>query len=183
MSTPGSRTSRRCRSAEPGIEVRPISQEDLGAVCRDLSDRTEAIHRERLELQERDGFLYLIAWREAHAVGHVFVGWSPRDVVHWIERRTEPWIRDLAVPPEHRRRGVGRALMERVEQELLGRGFASLWFDTGISDGYAAARSLYEGMGYRRASGEFVISARMPTSVESERPWIDIVFQMSKRLS
>jgi hypothetical protein len=72
--------------------------------------------------------------------------------------------------------------MERVEQELLARGFESLWFDTGISDGYAAARALYEDMGYRRASGEFVISARIPAGVVSDRPWVDIVFQMSKRL-
>jgi GNAT superfamily N-acetyltransferase len=94
----------------------------------------------------------------------------------------EPWIRDLAVPPDHRRRGIGRTLMERVEQELLARGFDSLWFDTGTSDGYTAARSLYEGMGYRRASHEFVISARIPAGVESERPWVDVVFQMCKSL-
>jgi ribosomal protein S18 acetylase RimI-like enzyme len=94
----------------------------------------------------------------------------------------EPWIRDLAVDSEHRHRGVGRALMERAEQELVSRGFSSVWFDTGISEGYAAARSLYEGMGYRRASGEFIISAQIPAGMESERPWIDIVFQMSKRL-
>ena len=94
----------------------------------------------------------------------------------------EPWIRDLFVVPEHRRHGAGRALMERTEQEVLSRGFRSLWFDTGIDEGYAAARALYEDMGYRRAGGNFVISARIPADVESDRAWIDIVFQMTKRL-
>jgi GNAT superfamily N-acetyltransferase len=126
--------------------------------------------------------VYLVAWSGGHAVGHVFVGWGPRDVVHWIERRSEPWVRDLWVASEHRRRGIGRALMERAEDELRSRGFTSLWFDTGIDEGYAAARALYEEMGYRRASGEFVISARIPADVESDRAWVDIVFQMSKRL-
>jgi GNAT superfamily N-acetyltransferase len=94
----------------------------------------------------------------------------------------EPWIRDLFVDPEHRRHGAGRALMERVEQELIVRGFDSVWFDTGIDDGYAAARALYEDMGYRRASGNFVISARIPADMESDGAWVDIVFQMAKRL-
>jgi hypothetical protein len=37
-------------------------------------------------------------------------------------------------------------------------------------------------MGYRRASGNFVISARIPADMESDRAWVDIVFQMAKRL-
>ena len=94
----------------------------------------------------------------------------------------EPWIRDLFVDPEHRRHGAGRALMERAEQEMVSRGFHSLWFDTGISEGYAAARALYEGIGYRRAGGNFVISARIPSDMESDRAWVDVVFQMLKRL-
>jgi GNAT superfamily N-acetyltransferase len=177
---PVSPTFRRCRSAD--VEIHPISEEELGAVCRDLDDRPATVHRERLELQERGGFLYLIAWSGDRAIGHVFVGWSARDVVHWIERRTEPWIRDLAVIREHRRLGAGRALMERAEEEVLSRGFRWLWFDTGIDDGYAAARALYEEMGYRRASGNFVISARIPAGVESDRAWVDVVFPMTKRL-
>jgi len=72
--------------------------------------------------------------------------------------------------------------MDRAEQEMQSRGFRSLCFDTGIDDGYAAARSLYEDMGYRRASGDFVISARIPAGVESDRPWVDVVFQMSRSL-
>ena len=94
----------------------------------------------------------------------------------------EPWVRDLFVDPDHRRRGAGRALMESAEEEMLSRGFRSLWFDTGIDEGYAAARALYEDMGYRRASGDFVISAQIPAGVESDRAWVDVVFQMSKRL-
>jgi hypothetical protein len=73
--------------------------------------------------------------------------------------------------------------MERAEYELRSRGFRSLWLDTGIDEGYAAARAMYEGMGYRRASGDFVISARIPPEVESDRAWVDIVFQMSKSLT
>jgi hypothetical protein len=77
---------------------------------------------------------------------------------------------------------ASRALMERAEDELRSRGFGSLWLDTGIDEGYSAARAMYEEMGYRRASGEFVISARIPADVESDRPWVDVVFQMTKSL-
>jgi GNAT superfamily N-acetyltransferase len=94
----------------------------------------------------------------------------------------EPWIRDLWVAPEQRRRGVGRALMERAEQELKARGFDSLWFDTGIGESYAAARTLYEDMGYRRVSGEFILSARVLADSGPDRLFAGIVFQMSKSL-
>jgi GNAT superfamily N-acetyltransferase len=100
-----------------------------------------------LDLQDRGDSLYLIAWSGDDAVGRVFIGWSPRDIVHLIERRMEPWIRDLFVSEKHRGSGFGRDLMDAAEAALVEHGFDSVWFDTGISDGYAAARALYESMG------------------------------------
>ena len=73
--------------------------------------------------------------------------------------------------------------MDRAEREVLSRGLGSLWLDTGVDEGYAAARALYESIGYRRASGDFVISARIRAGQESDRPWVDIVYQMSKSLA
>ena len=59
----------------------------------------------------------------------------------------------MAVRPEHHRRGMGRALVERAAQYARAEGFALLHVKTlapGDPDpGYAATRQFYEAMGFR----------------------------------
>ncbi len=109
--------------------------------------------------------------------------WTERNTSSFIERRGLPGVFGLEVLPEHREAGIGRALMLAVERELLERGFDSVWLDTGVSEEYAAGRRLYDRLGYRRLGGDYVISARVPADVKADRPWLDIVFQMTKRLA
>jgi GNAT superfamily N-acetyltransferase len=181
-STPASRTSRRCRSADPQLEVRPISEEDFDAVCRALPGWPPSRHRDRFDKQLAGDFLYLIGWVGDAVAGHVSVEWTPRNTSSFIERRGLPGVFGLEVVPHHRGKGFGRALMLAVEEELRSRGFAEVWLDTGVSEGYAAARRMYDGLGYRRLRGDYVISARVPDDVETDRLWVDVVFQMTKRL-
>jgi hypothetical protein len=36
---------------------------------------------------------------------------------------------------------------------------------------------MYDGLGYRRLGGDYVISARIPDDVETDRLWVDVVFR------
>jgi GNAT superfamily N-acetyltransferase len=58
------------------------------------------------------------------------------------------WVEDLAVEPKRRRVGVGRALMEHLEDLARGRGLTRGGPRAGVDEGYAAARRLYESLGY-----------------------------------
>jgi GNAT superfamily N-acetyltransferase len=60
-------------------------------------------------------------------------------VVHW-----------LLVDPKSRRRGIGRQLMMRLEQDAWERGFREVRLETHA--GWRAAVALYRALGYRPAS-------------------------------
>ena len=98
-----------------------------------------------------------------------------------IEWRGRALVDDLYVDPAHRRRGIGRALMKRLEEEAHSAGMTGIGLDTGLDDGYAAARALYAGLGYERESGPYIVSARMPPDA---RPpiFLEILAIWTKRL-
>ena len=56
-------------------------------------------------------------------------------------------ILNLAVAPEHRRRGLGRALLEEALTILGGQGCGSVFLE--VRESNAAARELYERRGFR----------------------------------
>jgi ribosomal-protein-alanine N-acetyltransferase len=56
-------------------------------------------------------------------------------------------IADLAVAPASRRRGVGRALLDRALVELAGRGVRALYLE--VRESNHAARTLYESSGFQ----------------------------------
>jgi ribosomal-protein-alanine N-acetyltransferase len=58
----------------------------------------------------------------------------------------EAEIADLAVAPDARRRGIGRALLERVSAELIERGVRALFLE--VRESNRAARTLYEANGF-----------------------------------
>jgi len=55
-------------------------------------------------------------------------------------------IMNLGVAPAHRRQGIGRALVERMLQELAGRGVRTVYLEVRASN--ASARQLYESLGF-----------------------------------
>lgn len=55
----------------------------------------------------------------------------------------------IAVDPEARRRGVGRALLSQVETEVKARGGRLLVIETSGLPSYAPTRQFYESCGYR----------------------------------
>jgi GNAT superfamily N-acetyltransferase len=80
----------------------------------------------------------------------------------WSEsayREACPEIRDLAVGEGWVRRGIGSALVAASEAEARAAGFDRIGLGVGLEESYAAARSLYERLGYATAHGPFVSAA------------------------
>lgn len=64
----------------------------------------------------------------------------------WRASVDELWLLNLAVLPSHRRRGLGRLLLNEGERLAEERGLTSVWLE--VREGNAGARALYEGAGF-----------------------------------
>lgn len=73
-------------------------------------------------------------------------GAPPMGFVLARQAADEAEILTLAVAPEHRRRGVGRALMGAAQDALAERGVRRLFLEVGA--GNEAATTLYVGLGF-----------------------------------
>ncbi len=145
------------------VDVHPLELHEVERVVAHLPDRSRTQHERRLDAQRNGRYRYLIAWVDGVAVGHVGVGF-PDDarIDELIEWRGLGLVDDLYVRPPARGRGIGRALMEVLEAEARSAGVRGVGLETGIDDGYAAARGLYRTLGFEEVAGPFVASARMP---------------------
>jgi GNAT superfamily N-acetyltransferase len=121
-------------------------------------------YRDRVAYQSRGLAVQLVAWSGDDPLGRAMLvlpghpEWSPSAF-----RETCPEIRDLAVAPQARRRGVGSALIDALEREAIEAGFDRIGLMVGLDDDYAAARAVYERRGYRFAHGPFISAARLAT--------------------
>ena len=85
-----------------------------------------------------DGHHLLVAYEEGAAVGFV----SGVEVTH-PDKGTEIFLYELAVDEPFRRRGIGRALVERLAALAREAGCYGMWVITDMDNG--AARATYEG--------------------------------------
>lgn len=110
-------------------EVRPLAPDEL-----ELVD-------ERLPLDRLDqpGGEWLVAWDGEEPVGHAHVDW----------RRSPPELQNVFVVESHRRRGIASTLSLAAEELVRARGHTAVALDVDVEN--AAARSLYEKLGYRPA--------------------------------
>jgi GNAT superfamily N-acetyltransferase len=90
-----------------------------------------------LDRLEQPGGEWLVAWDGARPVGHAHVDW----------RSDPPEVQNLFVADSHRRRGVATSLSAAVEDLARSRGHARVALDVDVEN--AAARALYEKLGYR----------------------------------
>ncbi len=97
-----------------------------------------------LEIVETHGHLSLIAECDGVAAGFVLVLDSLPDEVTGDD---QAFVAYMAVRPEHRGRGVGRALLERAEDEARRKG--TPYISLMVTEENLAARTLYERAGYR----------------------------------
>jgi ribosomal protein S18 acetylase RimI-like enzyme len=101
----------------PVVKIRLYRESDEEAVSEIWNDAfsIEAPHHQpKASIQRKlavDPDLFFVATVDSSVVGTVMGGYDGH----------RGWIYALAVRPEHRHRGIGRALMARVEEELIKR--------------------------------------------------------------
>lgn len=73
-------------------------------------------------------------------------------------------IKSMRTPANQRRRGAGRAMLAHILQEARRRGYARLSLETGATEAFRPAQSLYESFGFT-CCGPFAAYADDPHSV------------------
>ena len=149
------------------LNVRPATVDDYNTVCA-LFDEVDRLHREHLPhifrqpeeaAREKDYYLGLIA-DENVALLVADVDGSPVGFGHAILRdapgmpifvpRRYAAIDSLVVKSGFRNRGIGRALVDRVQEWALAKGAGSI--ELNVYEFNETAISFYEGLGYRTLS-------------------------------
>lgn len=74
------------------------------------------------------GTRYYVARLDGRIVGFMGLWFDPTGAISVLE---PPQVIDVAVMPEYRRQGVGRALMAVAARETLAAGYDRLWLYTG----------------------------------------------------
>lgn len=111
----------------------------------------------RIDAQRAGTLAQVAAWVDDRAIGraHVlFPGASEWSISAHREQCAE--VRDVFVAPEYRRHGVATAMMDLIERTVRERGLRRIGLSVAQDDEGAAARALYERIGYRFAHGPYV---------------------------
>jgi GNAT superfamily N-acetyltransferase len=146
----------------PSAEIRRLTRADLPACNATMPSWNGAEYERRLREQDRGLAVQLVAWVGEEAVGRAMLVLAGNE--EWSAsafRETCAEIRDLAVESAWQRRGIGRSLIASLEAEARAAGARRIGLGVGLDDDYAAARAMYEGLGYRFAHGPFVGSAKL----------------------
>ena len=98
------------------------------------------------EFFDRDDMVLLVAEEDDGALVGVAVG-NIRDTLPTFQTRTNGFVWDLCVLPTHRRRGIGRRLMEEMFDEMKRRGCDDVILHVALRN--RAGIRLYEKLGMR----------------------------------
>ena len=145
------------------IAVESADREDVGALLVAVGAWSESLYPP----ESRHG-LDLAAYRRPEVTlfvareGGVALGCG----AYQLERDGSAEIKSMFVTPEARGRGIGRALLAAIEDDLRGR-VTTLRLETGIKQ--LPAIQLYESVGFRRR-GPFSSYRDDPLSVFMEKP-------------
>ena len=155
------------------VEVHPLIRQELLAVERALPYGPPEKHAERLDRQQREAVVYLIAWHQGKPVGHGLLKWRGADE-HHIVRAFQggcPDIEDLFVLEAYRSRSVGTQILRAAEHLVREHGFDRIGLSVDVRN--PRARALYERLGYQDAGlglhsehGEYVNQAGGVTTWE-----------------
>ena len=133
----------------PGLAVREAGLADLGAILgidQDCFEPFWRYHRTGLERFARIGRL-AVGTIDGRIVGYTLA----------TSRAGDGSLGRLAVAPDLRRRGIGRALAEEAVGWLAGQGVRSAVLST--QEANTASRSLYRGMGFAETGDVLVACA------------------------
>jgi ribosomal protein S18 acetylase RimI-like enzyme len=125
---------------------------DVAAIEDTLPSGPSQFHRRRFELS--DGSVYLLAWIDDVAVGHVLV--TPESKYPEIRAQLGrlPEVNGLGVADAYRRKGVARALMAEAVKIASGQGCDRLGL--AVEPDNEPAVRLYEALGFERRNLEVV---------------------------
>ncbi|MBX7083026.1 MAG: GNAT family N-acetyltransferase [Nannocystaceae bacterium] len=157
------------------VEIRALRDEDRAAVAA-LDTRYETRSIFELALCPRSITLVerTLPQPRVHAypMGDVFAHWARWDtafvaddggIVGFAACELEPWharmvLWHLYVAPSHRRAGIGRALLSRVEDEGRRHGAARVWLET--TNVNVPGVAAYERMGYALVGADVTLYER-----------------------
>jgi putative acetyltransferase len=120
-----------------GPEIRALLEEHL-AHMRAISP-PESVHALDLERLRRPEIAFWTAWDGAELLG---CGALKRMGEHDGE------IKSMRTATRHQRRGVARALLAHILAHARGDGVKRLWLETGATDHFLPARTLYAAFGF-----------------------------------
>jgi D-alanine-D-alanine ligase len=100
---------------------------------------------ERLLRGAASGYFFIFAEAQGRVVGYACYGPVPATLTTWDLY----WI---AVDPERRRGGLGRALLTRAEQAIAAAGGRDVYIETSSRGLYGPTREFYLAAGYRLAA-------------------------------
>ena len=106
---------------------------EIRALASDEVERVAAVLG--LARLDRDDGVYLVAWEGDDPSGHARLAFTE-----------PPELQDLSVRPDHRRRGIGSALLAAVEQEARRRGCDRIRLQ--VSADNEPAQALFRARGY-----------------------------------
>lgn len=143
-------------------ELRPVSEDDLDLICRHRQEMFReagcpdsklsamaapfrAWLAERLASGAYFGFIAEADGRPTGGIGLMVIDWPPHPEHPDEDRRG--YVLNLFVEPDHRGRGIARALMQRAEGCFAERGASFM-----ILHATEAGRPLYESLGWGRTA-------------------------------
>jgi [ribosomal protein S18]-alanine N-acetyltransferase len=126
---------------DPALTIAPLTEDDLEDVLRlervcFADPWSRQAFRQELRSARQGGYSRVV--REAGELHGYSIAWFVADEGH---------LANLAVAPEHRRRGLARHLLEDFIEEARGRASRILWLEVRVSN--LAAIRLYERYRFR----------------------------------
>jgi ribosomal protein S18 acetylase RimI-like enzyme len=123
------------------VQIRPVAADDLDALIElwVACELTRPWNDPRVDIERKladSPALLLVGTDGRVVVGSVMAGYDG----------LRGWINYLAVSPEQRGRGLGRALMDAAEERLAALGCVKI--NLQLRNTNAAARGFYEAIGY-----------------------------------
>lgn len=109
----------------------------------------ESVHALDLDKLRSPDIRFWTAWEAGQLVGCGALKALSKD---------EGEIKSMRTPKAIRRRGAGRALLAHILAEARARGYRRLYLETGSSDAFVPAQTLYESVGFVRCGpfGDYV---------------------------
>jgi len=136
-----------------GAEIRALLAEHLDNM-RELSPR-ESVHALDLPALVKPEITFWTVWADLELLGCGAL----KELTS-----THGEVKSMRTASAHRRKGVGRAMLEHIIAEARRRSYARLSLETGSMPAFEPARTLYEGFGFTYCS-PFADYAVDPNSV------------------